>query len=118
MRELPDVRAKINWMQQFDGIGEKYARNIWMDIRAPAFVDSIAVDSRLMSVGLILGMDSHVYKEQEAFFLEMASEAGISGWEADRLIYNFREELLAEAGIEIPWKAKRAKRAFRSACSG
>lgn len=104
MRALRGIDAKKAWITRFHGIGEKYARNFWMDLRDPDFANSIAVDSRLMSVGRILGMNTDVYEERERFFLDIANDAGISGWEADRLIYNYREELLVEAGIDIPWK--------------
>lgn len=104
MRTLANIDAKKAWVRRFKGIGNKYARNFWMDIRDPHFADSIAVDSRLASVARILGMPSDDYEEQEAFFLRMARDAGITGWEADRLIYNFRTELLQEAGIDIPRK--------------
>jgi hypothetical protein len=104
MRALRGIDAKKAWITRFHGIGKKYARNFWMDIRDPDFANSIAVDSRLMSVGRILGMNTDIYEEQERFFLDIAKDAGISGWEADRLIYNHRDELLVEAGIDIPWK--------------
>lgn len=114
MGSLPTMEAKKAWVRRFKGIGEKYARNFWMDIRDPHFENSIAIDSRLASVGRILGMPSDDYDKQEAFFLALAREAGISGWEADRLIYNFRTEILQEAGIDIPWKRVRGK--LPSAC--
>lgn len=109
MRALGTMEAKKAWVRRFKGIGNKYARNFWMDIRDSHFEDSIAIDSRLASVGRILGMPSDDYDQQEAFFLGIASEAGISGWEADRLIYNFRKELMQEAGIDVPWNSDGGK---------
>lgn len=117
MRALRGADAKKSWVRRFHGIGEKYARNFWMDIRDADFNDSIAVDSRLMSVGKILGMDDTEYCGQERFFLGLAKEAGISGWEADRLIYGFREELLREAEIPVPWRTKGGDRHDRAPCA-
>lgn len=100
MRALTGMAAKTHWISRFDGIGEKYSRNIWMDIRDPHFEQSIAVDIRLEEVGRLTGMDvSAPYGDKERFFLAIASEAGFSGWEADRLLYNFKDELLALADI-------------------
>lgn len=99
MQRLAGLDAKMNWVQQFDGIGKKYARNIWMDIRDKDFEQSIAVDSRLESVGRHIGMGQGKYESKEAFFLAIAHDAGLSGWEADRLIYNFHDRLLEMADI-------------------
>lgn len=117
MRALKGADAKVAWVRRFHGIGEKYARNFWMDLRDSDFNDSIAVDSRLMSVGKILGMNDTDYRGQERFFLALAEEAGISGWEADRLIYNFREDLLIEAKIPIPWRTAGARRRGSVPCA-
>lgn len=115
MRSLPSMDAKTHWVSRFDGIGEKYKRNIWMDIRDAHFEQSIAVDIRLEEVGALTGMNpSAPYEEKERFFLGMAREAGISGWEADRLLYNFKDELLALAGI--PQVGGDGKRRKASAC--
>ncbi len=38
---------KIKFLQTFKGIGDKYARNMMMEIRHPDFIDSIAIDERI-----------------------------------------------------------------------
>lgn len=43
----PDRDAKIAFMQRFEGIEPKYARNVWMDLYHPDFRDSVAVDKLL-----------------------------------------------------------------------
>lgn len=114
MRALTGMAAKTHWISRFDGIGDKYSRNVWMDIRDPHFEQSIAVDIRLEEVGRLTGMAvSAPYRDKERFFLAIAGEAGLSGWEADRLLYNFKDELLALADIPQergPGKARKTSR--------
>jgi len=43
----PGRDAKLAFMLQFDGIGDKYARNIWMDVYHPDFYGAITVDERI-----------------------------------------------------------------------
>ena len=86
--------AKIAFMKKFDGVGDKYARNIWMDVYHPDFRDSIAVDQRLKIVLEALGRNtekgtSKAYKEHETFFRDIAKRSGVSAWELDRLLFNF-----------------------------
>ncbi len=83
--------GKINFMKQFHGIGNKYGRNVWMDIYHPDFHDSIAIDERIKRVTKILGYSFSSYTEHERFYLDIAHEAGLQGWELDRLLYNFLE---------------------------
>jgi hypothetical protein len=86
--------AKISFMRRFHGIGEKYARNIWMDVYHPDFYDSIAVDERIKKITDAMGYHFSSYRDHEGFYLDIAKEAGLQGWELDRLLYNFNEEFL------------------------
>jgi len=88
------TQAKITFMKQFHGIGDKYARNIWMDVYHPDFKNSIAVDERIKKISSELGYSFSSYREHENFYLEVAKEAGLEGWELDRLMYNFQGYLL------------------------
>lgn len=87
----PGAEAKIKFMKQFKGIGDKYARNIWMDARHPDFRDKVALDQRIRGITDLLGKDFESYEAEEAFYLEIAEEAGLTGWELDRLLYNFTD---------------------------
>lgn len=90
------IDAKIAFMQRFDGIGDKYARNVWMDIYHEDFRNSIAVDARIKKVTRALGYtfkDSD-YAEHERFYQKIAEEAGLEGWELDRLLYTYRDTFL------------------------
>jgi endonuclease III len=81
--------AKIRWLKSMPGIGEKYARNIMMDVYHEDFRDCIAVDARIKSVSNSLGLSFASYKAHEAFYLGVARQASLNGWELDRLLYNF-----------------------------
>jgi hypothetical protein len=101
---LPGREAKIAFLQTFPGIGPKYARNIMMDVYHEDFRESIAIDTRIKSISQALGLTFTSYLEHEAFYLDVAREAGINGWELDRLLFNFRrdvETLLASSGPPV-----------------
>lgn len=85
--------AKIQFLKAFPGIGDKYARNIMMDVYHDDFRDSIAIDTRIKSVTEKLGLTFRTYSEHEEFYLEVASQAGVNGWELDRIIYNYQTEV-------------------------
>lgn len=86
--------AKIRFMKRFHGIGDKYARNIWMDVYHPDFHGTIAVDDRIKAMSRALGYSFGNYAEHEAFYQQIAEEAGLQAWEVDRLIYNFKDRLI------------------------
>jgi hypothetical protein len=80
---------KINFLLQFHGIGEKYARNIMMDVYHEDFRNSIAIDDRIKKISKLIGIEYESYQEHEKFYLEAGKKAGLNGWEVDRLLYNF-----------------------------
>ena len=88
------TKSKIAFMKRFHGIGDKYARNVWMDVYHPDFFDSIAIDDRIKQITEAMGCRFASYDEHERFFLDIASEANIQGWELDRLLYNFKDNFL------------------------
>lgn len=81
--------AKIRFLKAFPGIGDKYARNIMMDVYHPDFRNSIAIDSRIKKISNEWKLTFRSYSEHEAFYLEVARTASLSGWELDRLMYRF-----------------------------
>jgi len=87
--------GKIAFLKQFKGIGDKYARDMLMDVYHPEFRDSVALDTRVRSVTIALDLSFTSYEDEERFFLDAARRAGMDGWTVDRLIYNFRDEVLA-----------------------
>lgn len=89
-----DRIEKIKFLKQFHGIGDKYSRNIWMDVYHPDFHDSIAIDSRINKISKSLGYNFSNYNDHESFYLGIAKEAGLQGWEVDRLLYNFQDKIL------------------------
>ncbi len=90
--------GKVAFMLRFHGIGDKYARNIWMDVYHPDFRDAIAVDERIKRITEALGYSFKNYAEHERFYQQIAREAGLEGWEVDRLLYNHQGEFLAIIG--------------------
>jgi pantoate--beta-alanine ligase len=91
----PGTEAKVAFLKRFHGIGDKYARNIWMDVYHPDFHNAIAVDERIKQITQALGYTFRNYTDHERFYQELAHEAGLQSWELDRLLYNFKDEVLA-----------------------
>lgn len=95
----PDRAAKIAFLKHFAGIGDKYARNIWMDVYDPDFHDSVAIDERIKKVSAALGVSFKSYEDHEAFYQRLAAEAGLQAWELDRVLYwNLSDVLAATEG--------------------
>ncbi len=69
--------SKVAFMQRFHGIGDKYARNIWMDVYDPGFRNAIAVDERIKRVTEALGYSFKSYAEPERFYQEIARKPGL-----------------------------------------
>jgi thermostable 8-oxoguanine DNA glycosylase len=93
--DAPGREAKLAFMLQFDGIGDKYARNIWMDVYHPDFHDAIAVDERIKKITTALGYSFARYTDHEQFYQDLAKDAGLQPWELDRLLYHFNGPILA-----------------------
>jgi len=85
---------KFRFMKSFDGIGEKYGRNIWMDIYDKDFYESVAVDERIKKFSKELDVSFTKYDDHEKFYLELAGKGNLQGWELDRLMYHFNTEIL------------------------
>lgn len=92
----PGFNGKIAFLKRFAGIGDKYSRNIFMNVYHPEFRQCVAVDSRIDSVLKELDLSElKSYKKREQFLLEVAETAGIDGWDLDRMLYHFKDEVLA-----------------------
>lgn len=95
----PGREGKIRWLKGMPGIGDKYARNIMMDVYQEDFRDSIAVDARIKSLSAALGVSFRSYAAHEAFYLSVAHQAGLNGWELDRLLYNFISDVQSRLSL-------------------
>jgi len=93
--------AKIKFLDDFPGIGQKYARNIMMDVYHEDFHSSIAIDIRIQAISNQLGATFSSYEQHEDFYLEIAQEVGINGWELDRLLFHFRKEIEEKLAAKI-----------------
>lgn len=87
-------QGKIKFLKSFVGISDKYARDMMMDVYHPEFRDSIAVDTRVKNITDELGLKFNSYEDHENFYITAAHEAGLNGWEMDRLLYNFQDEVI------------------------
>lgn len=84
--------AKISFLQTFKGVGDKYSRNMMMDICDPDFTDCMAIDGRINSVSKILKIIVEpTYAEHEKNYVKIAKDADITPWELDRLLYNNKD---------------------------
>jgi hypothetical protein len=86
--------GKIKFLDGFVGISDKYARDIMMDTYHPEFRDSIAVDERLRGISQELGLSFKDYESHENFYLDVAREVGLEGWELDRLMFRFVDDII------------------------
>ena len=115
----PGRDAKIRFLESFPGIGPKYARNIMMDVYHEDFRDSIALDVRIKAISDNLGLSFGSYAEHESFYLDVARQAGLNGWELDRLLFNFRPEVESRLGIaEATPSSSQARPTHRSSGEG
>ena len=87
--------AKMDFLRKFKGIGDKYARNIGMDIFHPDFQDTIALDARINSISDELGVEFGSYEEHEQFYVDVAERLGMTAWELDRLLYRYTDDVTA-----------------------
>lgn len=108
----PDPREKMSFLRTFRGIGPKYSRNIMMDTYHEDFRDSIAIDSRLKKILKLLAFefDGRKYEQAEQFFLKAAHKAGLNGWELDRLLFNYDQEVLRALQAQTAPDTSRATR--------
>jgi hypothetical protein len=97
----PKRDGKILFLKQFRGIGDKYARNMMMDVYHKDFRESIALDVRILAVSQVLGLSFASYVEHELFYLGVAKDAGLNGWKLDRLLFNYRPEMEEMLGVNV-----------------
>lgn len=88
--------AKVNFLKQFTGLGDKYARNVWMDIHHPDVRDVIALDTRIQNISEVLGLEDRTYESEEEFYTGVAADVGLSPWELDRVLYRYTDDIEAK----------------------
>jgi hypothetical protein len=93
-------QGKLIFLKTFDGINDKYARNMMMDIYHPEFHDCIAVDQRIKTISTALNISFADYKSEEDFYREAAHKVGLQAWEFDRLLFKFAAEVLCLIKLE------------------
>ncbi len=112
LRKLSGAHNKVEYFltvesgtKKFTGFGPKYARNFWLDYSdKDVSCKCFAIDSRIQSVLSVIwpcldGAEGkkfikkalsrdHSYKKIESALLDIAKEAGVSAWYADRTLYH------------------------------
>lgn len=89
--------AKMAFVESFEGIGNKYKRNFWMDLVDPDFKDCIAIDSRIEEISETIGLPKELGENcetHENFYLGVARELNMTGWRLDRLMFNFKNKIV------------------------
>ena len=82
--------------------------------RSPAFRDSIAIDQRIKNIVKNLGVSGRTFQQYEEYFQNLASDAGLKAWEADRLLYDFNEQFLT--ALDLQRRAHRKNRVTKAGC--
>jgi len=90
--------AKIEFLKNFHWIGDKYARNIPMDLYHEDFRQFIAIDTRIDGILEEIGYrpEGRDYDAKEQFLQSVAAELDMEPWELDRTLYHFKAEILAQ----------------------
>jgi len=90
----------LRWLKTFPMIGDKYARNMCMDVSHPLILDHIALDHRIHALcDLVEGAPARIpYQRREGWLRGIAGALGINGWYLDRLLFGRYEEIKAAIG--------------------
>jgi hypothetical protein len=93
---IKGTEAKLRFIKTFSGIGNKYGRNIFMDLYDTDFRKTIAIDERILSISGALGLNIKrlSYFEHEAVYQKIAKDCKLSCWQLDRLLYSFKDYYL------------------------
>jgi endonuclease III len=87
-------RGKIRFLLQFPGIGHKYSKLIVMAMQNQDYSDRISIENRKKAIANAIGLSNEQIKESQYFFLDVATAAGLNGWELDHLIDNFTNDFI------------------------
>lgn len=93
-----DAAAIIDFWKSMPSFGDKYSRNIMMDIYDHRFRTAhFAIDSRIKSLLPFLGLrKTRGYTETEAQLAALAASLGMDAWTLDRLLYQAHDRLMKE----------------------
>lgn len=87
----------LDWLKTFQMIGDKYARNMCIDVSHPLILNHIALDHRIHALcDLVEGAPPRIpYRRREGWLRGVAGALGINGWYLDRLLFGRYEEIKA-----------------------
>lgn len=97
---LPEAQALLCWLKTFPMIGDKYARNMCMDVAHPLIRDHVALDHRLNRIcDRVAGAPpSRSYAQREAWLRCLARDLDTDCWHLDRLLFRRYRDLKADLG--------------------
>ena len=90
---LKDKTEIKSFWKKYDGVGDQYSKNIPMDEIHKAFLYSIKIDSRLISLLKGTKYEKLNSTEKEKIYLEAGQQNGLNGWEVDRICYYFKDDI-------------------------
>ncbi|MGA1798684.1 hypothetical protein VH567_07875 [Sphingomonas sp. 4RDLI-65] len=93
---LQSAEALIAALKTYPGIGDKYARNMPMDVYHPLVQTHFAFDHRLNAVIQTVIGGLPPYEVREAMMGRVATEIGIDAWDLDRVLYSRHTEIINE----------------------
>jgi len=90
----------LGWLKTFEMIGDKYARNMCMDVAHPLILDHIALDHRIHEIcDRVEGAPAKApYRLREGWLRGIAGSLGVDCWHLDRLLFGRYEEISAALG--------------------
>jgi hypothetical protein len=94
--KLETAHDRIQYLKSFPGIGEKYARNIAMDVCDPLVSEHFALDHRLKSLVKSAVKRNLEYSEAESFLKIVADRLCVDCWTLDRVLYRNYEPISRE----------------------
>lgn len=96
LARVADARTLISNLQQYPGIGPKYARNIAMDVHHHLIRNHFAFDHRLNAIVTEAVGGLPPYDVREAMMLRVATGIGVEAWDLDRVLYSRHTEIIDE----------------------
>ncbi len=84
---------RIAYLKKFEGIGDKYARDIPMDSYDALFRNYIALDWRLKKLLLFAFPKRLNYNDGEEFYRQVAHKLKIDCWTLDRTLFHGYKEI-------------------------
>ena len=103
---MKSAQERIDFMIGFHGIGQKYSRNIYMDVADDVVSNVAAIDIRLFTIlkhvdgSLTYPINKIIYNRAQGMVHELAKETKLDMWTVDRIMYNYYSDICSGLGIK------------------